>query len=125
MFMKDSQAIIERVRRINPNYQHLELAVDESLSKIKPGQSLLVRTAPLTENNWHPYLREQWWPVSINNNKLLIERPTGVRYEPGQIVNALGPVGQPYRFRRTLRNVLLVAYDVPPTALLMTIPWLL
>jgi hypothetical protein len=127
--MKDTQAIIERVRRINADVQHLELAVDDSLTKIKPGQSLLVRVAPFNPNFadeiWHPYLREQWYPVNMVNNKLLIERPTSIRYEPGQIVNAMGLIGQPIRFRKTARTVLLIAYNTPPTALLMTIPWLL
>ncbi len=127
--MKDTQAIIERVRRVNPDVQHLELAVDEALTRIKPGQSLLVRVAPFsahfTEEHWDPYLREQWYPVNMVNNKLVIERPTGTRYEPGQIVNAMGLIGQPIRFRKTARTVLLLAYNTPPTALLMTIPWLL
>ena len=127
--MKDTQAIIERVRRINADVQHLELAVDDSLTKIKPGQSLLVRVAPFNPNFadeiWHPYLREQWYPVNMVNNKLLIERPTEIRYEPGQIVNAMGLIGQPIRFRKSARTVLLIAYNTPPTALLMTIPWLL
>lgn len=121
--MKETEAIIERVRRINNNYQHLELAVDEVLWRIKPGQSLLAQTAK--DGAWHPYLRERWWPVNIGDSKLVIERPVGEDYEPGQLVNLLGLVGQPYRFRRTLRNVLLIAYDTDPTPLLLTIPWLL
>lgn len=120
--MKETEAIIERVKRVNVGFQHLELAVDDSLLKIKPGQTLL---ACLDPDSWHPYLREQWWPVAVVENKLLIERPVREHYEPGQIVSVVGLVGQPYRFRRTLRNVLLVAYDTPPTPLLMTIPWLL
>jgi hypothetical protein len=119
--MQETQAIIERVRRINADYQHLELAVADSVGKLKPGQSLLVSL----NETWQPYLREQWWPVNVMNNKLVIERPANLRYDPGQVVNVLGPVGQPYRFRRSLRNVLLIAYDSTPTALLMTIPWLL
>lgn len=125
--MRDIQAIIERVRRVNEHYQHVELAVDEALVRIKPGQSLLVRRANdgETPEVWHPYLREQWHPVMISGNKLVIERPAAMRYEPGEIISVLGPVGQPFRFRRTLRNVLLLAYHTPPTALLMTIPFLL
>jgi NAD(P)H-flavin reductase len=119
--MKQSEAIIERVRRINPAYQHLELAVDDTLSRIKPGQSLLVKTG----RDWHPYLRVQWHPVTIAGAKLVIERPAGEHYDVGQVVDVLGLVGQPIRFRRNLRNVLLVAYDTPPTPLLMTIPWLM
>jgi hypothetical protein len=127
--MKDTQAIIERVRRINKQYQHLELAVEDSLTRIKPGQSLLVRVAPFAaypdDDSWHPYLREQWWPVNLQSSKLVIERPADTHYEPGQVVNALGLIGQPFRFRPKLRSVMLIAYDTPPTPLLMTIPWLL
>ncbi len=119
--MKESQVIIERIRRVNESYQHLDLAVDEWLCKIKPGQSLLAR---VTES-WDPYLREQWWPVSVAPNKLTIERPASYRYEPGQVASVLGYVGEPYRYRRTLRNVLLLAYDAPPTPLLMSMAWLL
>lgn len=119
--MKESQAIIERVRRVNNHYQRLELAVDESLMRIKPGQSLLARI----NESWNPYLRDQWWPVGIGSGKLIVERPNQEVYAPGQIVQVLGLIGQPFRFRRTLRNVLLVAYDTAPTPLLMTIPWLL
>ena len=120
--MDETEAIIERVRRVTTDFQQLELAIDPLLRKIKPGQSLLVRAQA---TGWHPYLREQWWPVSIRGDKLLVERPIGQQYESGQVVNVIGPVGQPYRFRRTLRNVLLLAYDTPPIPLLMTIPWLL
>jgi len=119
--MKQSEAIIERVRRINPAYQHLELAVDDNLNRIKPGQSLLVKM----RGDWHPYLREQWHPVSVAGTKLLIERPANEHYEVGQVMDVLGLIGQPIRFRRNLRNVLLMAYDTAPTPLLMTIPWLM
>jgi hypothetical protein len=115
--MKESQAIIERVRRINETHQHLYLAVDSSLSTLLPGQSLLARLG----ESWNPYLREHWWPVGIGNNKLVVERPLAQRYEPGQVVELLGIIGQPYRFRRTLRNVLLLAYDADPTPLMMPI----
>jgi hypothetical protein len=122
MPMNETKAIIERVKKVNRKVQHLELAVDKSLTSIKPGQSLLAR---LDEDSWHPYLREQWWPVSLSTKKLFIERPVELQYQPGQVVNILGLVGKPYRFRRTLRNVLLIAYETSPTALLMIIPWLL
>ena len=122
--MKETEAIIERVRRINNDFQHLEIAVDEGLWRIKPGQSFLARP-PEDETSWSPYLRERWWPVNIGEGKLVVERPATEDYDPGQLMNLIGLVGQPYRFRRTLRNVLLIAYDTPPTPLLMTIPWLL
>jgi hypothetical protein len=115
--MKQTQAIIERVRRINDTHQHIYLAVDASLSGVQPGQSLLARTS----DRWDPYLREQWWPAGIGNNSLVIERPLKPHYEPGQVVDVLGILGQPYKFRRTLRNVLLMAYDTEPTPLMMPI----
>lgn len=119
--MKQTQVIIERVRRVNATHQHLHLAVDASFSQMLGGQSLLARVS----ERWDPYLREQWWAVDIGNNQLVIEQPAELRYEPGQVVDVLGIVGQPYRFRRMLRNVLLIAYDAPPTPLLMPIKlWL-
>jgi hypothetical protein len=120
--MHESPAIIERVRRINAKIQHVELAVQSSLAEMIAGQSLLVR---LNSQVWDPYLREQWWPVDFAPGRLIIERPGDVRYEPGREIAALGPVGEPFRFRRTLRHVLLVAYDTPPTILLSIIPMLL
>lgn len=121
--MKETDAIIERVKRINTQFQHLELAVDESLHRIKPGQSLLVR---VDKAIWHPYLRQHWWPVNVTEHKnLVVARPRDETYEPGQVISVMGLVGQPFRFRRTLRNVLLIAYETPPTPLLMMIPWLL
>jgi predicted protein tyrosine phosphatase len=127
--MNESRAIIERIRRINADYQYIELAVDDAaIQKIKPGESLLVRLIdPANESNqWYPYLREQWWPVGfVNENVILVERPFDHRYQPQQIVSVLGPVGQPYRFRKSLRNVLLVAYNTPPTPLTIMISQLL
>lgn len=120
--MKETEAIIERIKRINAEYVRIELAVDESLYDIRPGETLLARL----HDRWDPYLRMHWWPVGISgNNKLIIERPAVESYEPGQIVSLLGAVGKPYRFRRSLRNVLLMAYDTPPIPLLMMIHWLL
>lgn len=115
--MKDTQAIIERVRRVNDTHQHVHLAVDASLSGLMPGQSVLARAS----KQWDPYLREQWWPVGIGQQKLIVERPVGIRYEPGQVIDLLGIVGQPFRFRRLLRNVLLIAFDTEPTPLMMPI----
>lgn len=119
--MKETQAIIERVRRVNETHQHLYLAIDPSLNGIRAGQSVLARIG----EGWSPYLREQWYPVDAQKNTLVIERPGGLRYEPGDVVSLIGAVGQPFRFRKTLRNVLLIAYDTEPTPLLMTIPLLL
>lgn len=127
--MKDTSAYIERVRQINAQFQHLELAaVDDSLKRIKPGHSLLVRQVdrdPALES-WHPYLREQWWPVGFTaGGTLLIERPITQTYQPGQFLSILGPVGEPYKFRKSLRNVLLIAWNTPPTPLTIMLPLLL
>lgn len=119
--MRETKAIIERVSRLNAHYQRLHLATEDYLNDIKPGQTVLAR---LTER-WDPYLREQWWPVEVAPNRLVVERPGHIRYEPGQSVSLLGIVGQPYRYRRTLRNVLLLAYDAAPTPLVMSMGWLL
>jgi hypothetical protein len=119
--MRESQAIIERIRRVNEHYHHLDLSVDDWLCTIKPGQSLLARVT----DTWDPYLREHWWPVTVGPNRLTVERPAAAHYEPGQVVSVLGMIGEPYRYRKTLRNVLLIAYDTPPTPLLMSILWLL
>jgi hypothetical protein len=118
--MKETQAIIERVRRINETHQHLYLAIDASLNGIRAGQTVLARIG----DGWTPYLREQWYPVDVQKNTLIVERPAGLRYEPGDVVSLIGAVGQPFKFRKTLRNVLLIAYDTEPTPLLMTIPLL-
>ncbi len=119
--MYETQVIIQRVRAINAQVQHVELALPDALVEMLPGQTLLVRTG----SGWDPYLREQWWPVQFSAASVVVERPAASVYEPGQTLDVLGPVGEPYRFRRTLRNVLLLAYDTPPTALLPMIPLLL
>ena len=119
--MNETTAIIERIISTNNQFQRIELAVEEPIQRIKPGQSLLARAS----DQWDPYIREQWWPVDITGDRLIVERPISERYQPSQVMNLLGLVGKPYRFRRTLRNVLLLAYNTPPTPLLMTIPWLL
>ncbi len=119
--MRESQAIIERVTRLNEHYQRLQLSVEDFTSELKPGHSFLVRQLP---ERWEPYLREQWWPVALAPGSVIVERPGNIIYEPGQIVSLLGLIGQPLRYKRTVRNVLLVAHDTPPTPLVMSISWL-
>lgn len=119
--MKETEAIIERIRLINQKVQHLELAVDPSLARVKPGQSILARP----HATWNPYLPDQWWPVGLSGGRVVVERPSTERYDTGQVITMLGLVGNPFLFRRTLRNVMLLAYDTAPTPLLMTVPWLL
>jgi hypothetical protein len=127
--MNESHALIERLRRINNRYQYIELAVeDEALRKMKPGESLLVRPIEAEDDSihWEPYLREQWWPAGFTpEGLLLIERPYHSRYYPQQELSVLGPIGRPYRFRKSLRNVLLIAYDTAPLPLTIMIGQLL
>jgi len=120
--MKETQAVIERITRLNEYYQRVHLAVEDFITEIKPGHSLLARMLP---ERWDPYLREHWWPVAVSPNNIVVERPGNIRYEPGQVVSLLGLVGEPFRYKRTLRNVLLVAYDTAPTPLVMSIPALI
>jgi hypothetical protein len=119
--MQQTQAIIQRVHRINTQYQRVDLAVDAALGDMQPGQSLLVRRGTA----WQPYLREHWWPVYIKGDTVVVERPADVHYEPGEVIDVLGPVGQYFMYRRSLRHILLLAYDTVPTPLLAMIPMLL
>jgi NAD(P)H-flavin reductase len=121
--MKETEAIIERVKRVNDTHQHVILAVDASLNGLLPGQSVLARV--VGNDRYDPYLREQWFPVSAGAGKLTVERPASIQYAPGQVVSLLGSVGQPFRFRKTLRSVLLIAYETDPTPLLTTLAALL
>ncbi|MBZ0291684.1 MAG: hypothetical protein K8L99_03870 [Anaerolineae bacterium] len=119
--MHETSAIIERVKGVGHKIQHVELAVHPLLADMKAGQSILVRL----NKSWDPYLREQWWPVKFAPGKITVERPREIHYEPGSEISVFGPIGDWYRFRRTLRHVLLLAYDTPPTPLLSMIPMLL
>lgn len=116
MTAKETRATIERVRRLSARLQRLDLGVEESLAKLKPGESLLAR---LTEDSWDPYLAETWTPVALNGRTVTIERPANNHYTPGQVVTLLGPVGAPYPMRYNLRNLLLLALDTPPTPLIL------
>lgn len=126
--MRETQAYIERIRRVNRGHQRVELAVDKSLSAMLAGQAMLVRRIDKDYENerWDPYLRELWRPVDIlASNIVVVERPASAHYLPGQLLSILGPVGQPYRFRQKLRNILLIAHDTTPAALLLMLPPLL
>ncbi len=126
--MKETQAYIERIKRVNRGHQRLELAVDSSLSTILAGQAMLVRRIDkdYDAEHWEPYLRELWYPVEIPaSNIVVVERPARTQYIPGQLFSIIGPVGRPFRFRQKLRNILLVAYHTTPAALLLMLPPLL
>ena len=127
--MNETRAIIERIRRINQHTMYVEIAVESrALQQLKPGESLLVRLLATDETRepYDPYLREQWFPAGLTGDqRILVERPYSDRYRPQQVLSVIGPVGHPYRFRKSLRNVLLVAYDAPPFALTSMISQLL
>ena len=126
--MKETQAYIERIKRVNRDYQRLELAVDQSVSSLRPGQALLARRIDkdYEAELWSPYLRELWFPVEIQaSNIVIVERPARAHYQPGQLLSLIGPVGQAFRFRPKLRNILLISYDTTPAALLLMLPPLL
>jgi NAD(P)H-flavin reductase len=114
MAAKETHATIERVRRISARFQRLELGVDESLARLKPGQAVLAR---LSDETWDPYLPELWTPVAVDGGTVTVERPASTLYVPGQAVTLLGPVGAPFPMRPVLRNLLLIALDTPPTPL--------
>jgi NAD(P)H-flavin reductase len=113
--MRETQAIIERVRRVSADLQHLELSVDSSLGQLQPGQSVFAYLSDST--NWESYLREQWVPVSIQPGRLIVEITNGRFYAPGQIVSLLAPLGKPIPLRPGLRQLLMVAQDATPTPL--------
>jgi hypothetical protein len=119
--MQQTLANVERITSVNDSYQQVHLAAPQFTAEIKPGHSLLVRL----QDTWDPYLRERWWPVALRPQEIIVERPAHIPYQIGQQVSVMGLVGQPLRFKRPLRNVLLMAYDTPPTPLLMSIGWLL
>jgi hypothetical protein len=121
--VRESQAIIERIRLINSAIQHVELAVDPEFTHLKPGQSLLVRPA---QSGAATALAERWWPVGIKpGHRLVIETSSAQRLVPQQILPIMGPIGEPFRYHRSLRNVLFVARDTSPAPLMMALTWLL
>jgi len=111
--MRDTQVIIERVRRLSADLQQLDLAIDRTLAHIRPGQSLFASL--LETNGWTPYLREQWIPVDLQPGRLTVEIPTGRLYTPGQVASVLAPVGEPIPFRANLQHMLMIAEDAFPT----------
>jgi hypothetical protein len=114
--MRETQALIERVRRVGTQWQHLDLAVEQDLAQIQPGQTVLARL----NRGREPYLREQWIPLGYNPDEgvLVVERPLVEFHEPGDEVSLIGPVGVSYEVNPVTSRLLLVALDYPPTRLL-------
>jgi NAD(P)H-flavin reductase len=115
--MRETQAIIERVRRVSPTVQQLDLSVDGSLLQLLPGQSLFA--IPLENENWNPYLREQWIPVAIHSKRVVVELPVERVYTPNQVVSVLAPVGRPIPLRPNIRHMLLIAENSLPTPFIL------
>src|SRR5690606_21407025 len=115
--MRETQAIIERVRRISADLQQIDLSTDPSLSQLQPGHSLF---AHLLENTqFTPYLREQWFPIAVGAARVVVELPPQQRYHPGQVVSLLTPVGRPIPLRANVQRVLLIAHDTLPTPFIL------
>jgi dihydroorotate dehydrogenase electron transfer subunit len=113
--MREAAAIIERVRRVSTSIQRIDIAVDPAHQTIAPGQHFLARTTESLD----PYLREPWTPIRRGVGTLVIERPTGISYHPGQVISLLGPIGTPIALRDMTRTLLLIAFEATPASLLM------
>ncbi len=109
--MRETHAIIERVRRVSDTLQQLHLSVDPSLAQTQAGQSLFAM--PL--DGGESYLREQWIPVGFRSGQIVVEAPVERRYAPGQVVSLLAPVGRAIPLRPNLQRMLLIANDALPT----------
>jgi hypothetical protein len=124
--MRETLASIERVTRLNAHLQRIHLSIEEPLQALKPGQTVLARRNwGAGPEQWQPYLREHWWPVTLKPGQMTVDRPAHLPYEPSQQYTLLGPVGKPFAYKRTIRQVLMLAYDTLPTPLLMSTEWLL
>jgi hypothetical protein len=111
-----AQAIIERVRRVSPALQRLEVALDATQREVAGGQLFLARIT----DSYDPYLREPWLPVARTSTGIVVERPALRAYAPGQVVHLLGPIGQPIALVTGARSLLLIAIEASPAALLFT-----
>lgn len=125
--MQQTLALIERVRRSGAHSQQLSLSISPSLKHIQPGHSFLT---PGRNASFDPYLLERWWPIHCQENQLVVECPFPNdsplrRYEPGEGLTLLGPIGQPLPFQKKLRHVLLIAEDCQPHPLRLAIDRLL
>jgi NAD(P)H-flavin reductase len=115
--MQEIQAIIERVRRVSPSLQRLDVVLNRAQANmdIAPGQLFLARTAVSLD----PFLREPWTPVERNGTVITVELPVSNVYEPEQFVSLLGPIGKSIPLRDNVRSLLLIAIDSTPAALLL------
>jgi hypothetical protein len=110
--MRESQAIIERVRRVAANLQQLDLSVEAAL-QLQPGQSVFA--CSVDNEGWHPYLREQWIPIGAYSGRVAVELPAERVYAPGRVVSLLAPIGKPFPLRPNLQRMLLIVQNTMPT----------
>jgi hypothetical protein len=113
--MLEAQAIVERVRRLSPSIQQLDLAVDAAHAEVQPGHLFLARTT----DSLDPFLREPWMPVRRDKLSVTVELPVGKVYAPAQVVSLVGPVGRPIPVRDSVRNLLLITHEATPAALVL------
>ncbi len=111
--MRETQAIIERVRRVSDDVQQIDLSVDAALAHLEPGQSIMVR--PLDQSTWEPYLRDHWLPVDVLPGRVVIQTAATRNYNPGTVMSVLSPVGRAIPIRQGLLHLLLIAEDALPT----------
>ncbi|MCZ7541921.1 MAG: hypothetical protein M5U29_18805 [Anaerolineae bacterium] len=111
--MRETQALIERVRRVSADVQQVDLAVDPALMQLKPGQALFVRRHD--QPGWEPYLRELWIPADMHPGRLTVEITSSLDVAPNEIVDVLSPVGRPIPVRPRIQHLLLIADDALPT----------
>jgi len=110
--MRESQVIVERVRRVSAEVQQIDLTVEPPLLQLRPGQSLFARPASAGGAG---YLREQWLPVDILPGRMVVEVPGGPTPAPGDSASVLSPIGRPIPLRPRLQRLLLIAEDALPT----------
>ncbi|NJL92319.1 MAG: hypothetical protein HC915_00680 [Anaerolineae bacterium] len=63
--MRETEALVERVWRLAPRVQRMEVVIEPALEQIEPGQRLLGMPPA---RNWQPYLRDALF--RSNGNKV-------------------------------------------------------
>lgn len=115
--MRETQALIERLRRVSADLVQIDLAVEPSLAQLRPGQGLFVRPSLVT--GWDPYLRALLTPIDVQPGRIVAEILAGHPYTPGTVLSVLSPVGRPIPIRGGIRRMLMIAEDTFPTPLLL------
>jgi Iron-sulfur cluster binding domain of dihydroorotate dehydrogenase B len=110
--MQEFKAIIERVWRVAPGLQRLEIVMGKGTPQPAPGQLFLAHV----ENANNSYLRQHWVPVAYTEHGFVVERNEISYYTPGQPVSLIGPVGKPFELPTNTRALVIIAYDVSPAA---------